>query len=313
MMRAMLLGLTGLAAMTASANSFTFAARLDDGPTPASGLFTIDVALVDDDGDLIWTEQQSAVIVVDGVLALDVGAAEPLPAYVPPGAQLRLTIDDEELDPMPLASLHFAEYAGSVVFVDVAARATSLNGVDAAAAATREALDDGLPVAFGNVTGLSPTVLDGDNGVTVSSTSADFALSNRTLGLGSVNGSRLAANVVTAAKVSGTLSTSHVADGTITGAKLVDGTLPRSRLAANPTEREVKAVPVWIMPAGCVDAGYFTEATSCPLRTCTLPGGGTGFVGCDGTGCSAPFGPIAFQGRCNVGLVEPPTGELVLE
>ena len=302
--------LTALLSTAAFAQTFVFAGALDDSDRPADGLFTIDFELIDEDSNVIWSEQQANVVVVGGVFAVDVGANAPLPNEIPGRSRLVMTIDGDELPPVPLA--RFASAIGAFRAGQAASSPTTLalNGVTAVEAATREGLlaAGGTPVAFANITGVAASVRDGDQGTDVASTSADFAVSARTLSLATVNGSRLAAGAVTGARFStGALGAAAVQDGAITGAKVANGSLAPSRLSVDVTAREVKTATVYFVAAGCAGANNLTDARTCRTQSCSLNGGVGGSRSCDGNSCvlTRVTNPLI----CSNEIV----GELVLE
>jgi hypothetical protein len=268
--------------MAANANTFPFAAVIEDADGPVDGLVSIELRLVDNT-TVLWTETQPAVVVVDGVLAVDVGAASALPTEVPTEAELVLVVDGDELSALPLARLFAAQAAVHAQRVASAASATSLNGVTAADVATRTALGAaaGPPVAFGNISGVAAAIADGDQG-TDATAGADFAISARTLSIATVNGARLATASVDGSRlVSGSVTAAKVADGTISAADVADGTLTRARLAADVTVTEAKTVTIFQLPVGC-GSELSTQ------QTCRTPGcGNLGLrTSCDGLQCN---------------------------
>lgn len=302
--------LVALLSTAASAQTFPFAGALDDGDGVADGLFTFELALLAPDASVLWTEQQANVVVVDGIFALDVGASTPLPTTIPGRARLSITVDGDALPPVPLARFLTVTRAALAATADTAVSANSLAGRAPADVATREALaaSGGPPVAFANITGLATTVADGDQGTDVTSTSADFAISGPALSVATVNGSRLAANSVTAANITA-VGTNSVADGAVTGAKVLDGTMTRSRFDAGMGAREIKTKRIFVRPGGCDQPGDLTEASTCLPRSCTPSGGGNGRMRCDGTACESTVGVIQVP-QCFIFVA---LGELVLE
>ena len=304
--------IAAFAAPIVHAQTFAFAGHLDDGDRPADGLFTFELSLLNDADVVLWSEQQDNVIVAAGVFALEVGASTPLPASLPGRARLAIVVDDDALAPMPLAQLLSVTRAVRATTATSATSATSVGGVTAAAAATREALSaaGGPPVAFGNVTGVPATVLDGDSGVDVTSTSADLSISARTLNIATVAGTRLATGAVDGAGTgAGSTTSAVVADGAVTGAKIADGTLTRSRISGALGVRELKTAEVFIIDPACNQAGELTTTKTCSGRGCDRgPLFGAGRLVC---GQAQLCGPTGNGSNC--GSNTPAIGELVLE
>jgi hypothetical protein len=276
--------LLALMSMAANANTFPFAAVIDDADGPVDGLVSLELRLVDE-GAVLWTETQPAVVVVDGVMAVDVGAATALPAEVPTQAALVMVVDGDELPALPLARLFQAQATIRAQRATTATRAGSLNGATPADVATRTAVGaaGGPPVAFTNITGVAAAIADGDQGTDVTSTSADFAISARTLSVATVNGSRLAAASVDGVRLaSGSVTATQVADSAITAAKLANNAFTRTRLAVDITSTETKTVTVFQLPAGC--GGDLSTQ-----QTCRTPACGNANLGlrtsCDGLTC----------------------------
>lgn len=302
MMRALVV-LVAFASSAALAQTFPFAGVLETSDGRFDGLVDVELAILSDDNTPLWTETQPAVVVVDGVFAIDVGSAVALPASMPARARLALTIDDDALPAIPLARLIESTGVATANRVASAATANTLAGAAAADVATRAALagPGGPAVDFSNISGVDDSVRDDDQGTVVSSTSADFLVSNRSLELNEISGARLGT-----ATVSGSLLVAgriQVASNAITGAKFADGTMTRIGLAEDVTAREVKTIPVFIQAHAACGSGFTTSGT------CTPPSCGAGRqTECDGTGCSTPS-PLPIRQCFNITKV----GELVVE
>jgi hypothetical protein len=291
------------ASSSAMAQTFPFAGVLETSDGPVDGLVSVELSIVDAEGASLWTETQPAVVVVDGVFAVDVGAVAALPASVPASSLLALTIDDDALPPIPLARLLRATGAGNAERATTAATANTVGGATAATAATRTALAaaGGPAVDFSNISGVPAAVRDGDQGTDVTGTSADLSVSARTLNLATVSGTRVAAGAITGSSV--VAGSSQVANSAITGAKVVDRGLSRASLVEDVTAREVKTVSIFIQDHAACGSGL-TTSSACTPSSC----GAGKQVECDGTGCSTPSG---FGLRQCLNLTK--VGELVVE
>jgi hypothetical protein len=301
MMRALIV-LALAASSAAMAQTFPFAGVLETADGPVDGLVDIQLSIVDSADASLWTETQSGVVVVDGVFAIDVGAATALPPSLPASAQLALTIDDDALRPIPLARLIQASGAVTAARATSAATANTLAGVGAADVATRSALagPGGPAVSFANIAGVQASVLDGDQGTEVRETSGDLSVSQRRLDLANVSGTRLASGSVNGSRL--VAGSAQVADNAITTAKLADRGMTRSNFAEAVTAREVKTVAIFVQQHAACGSGFTTGA--CVPATCAA-GKQTE---CDGTGCSSPA-PLALRQCLNTTKV----GELVVE
>ena len=257
-----------LAASPVAAQSFLLAGHLDDGDAPASGSFAVSLALTDG-ADTLWTEEQTGVIVVDGVFAIDVGAAEPLPLSVPGRARLTVVIDGDALPPMPLSRLLRADRAVRADLADAADSADVVAGVDAAGAVTVSGLllAGEAPVPFSALTGVPAGVADGDQGTDVTpAVGSGISLTSRTLAIQSVNGSRFATGALAGSSLaSSSITGAEIANGAVTGAKIADGTMPPNRLTGRFTEREVKGRVVFrVTEETCVEPiGTLTTQSTC--------------------------------------------------
>lgn len=285
-------------ALPVRAQSFTLTGFLDDGAVAAEGLFTFAFALRDADTTL-WSEEQSGVVVVDGVFAVDVGSAVPLPRAVPSGARLFVTIDGDELPPVSLARLARAARATTTVDADTATNTARLNGLSSSSFVTADALarPGGAAVPFAVLADVSGDLADGDNGTVVTATSDGVVLVDGVLSLSAVPGDRLAARSVTSATIpDGTVQSRHVVDGSIGTLQVAAGNILRATLAGDVTDREVRSTPVFRVDAvGCpVERGFLTRSSTCVPTACTavivINGFDTlvsGRTRCDGTGCIA--------------------------
>lgn len=241
---ALLLFVGSASALPAAAQTIALGGALEDQGNGANGLFEFSFALVDAADSTLWTETQTGVVVVQGSFAVDLGSNDPLPASVPADARLVVTVEGDELPPLPLARLFQVNRAGHARAALHAGNAAAVDGAPEAGLATKAALAaaGGPAVAFANVTGAPPHIADGDNGAVVTSTSGGVALNgNGALSLPSVNGDRLANGAVTGAKLpAGAVTSTKVLDGTLIGADVRDGVLTRAKLAADVSDREVR-------------------------------------------------------------------------
>lgn len=300
MMRALVV-VMALCSSSAIAQTFPFAGVLETADGRVDGLVDIELAILAGDGTPLWTESQAAVVVVDGVFAIDVGASAALPAVMPSQATLALTIDDDALPPVPLARLIAASGAASADRATSSATTNTLAGSGAADVATRTALASagGPAVDFSNIAGVPASVRDDDQGTDLTSTSGDFVVSARVLSLGTVSGARLGASTVSGSSLA--VGRTQVAANAVTGAKMLDGSLARISLADDVTAREVKTVPIFIQTAACGTG--FTTSGACVPPSCGLGRQ----IECSGIGCSSPS-PLALRQCFNAKV-----GELVVD
>jgi hypothetical protein len=276
-------------AAPASANTFLLTGVVEaDGAPVSSGPLPFVFSLVDG-ATVLWSEEQPAVDVVDGVFVVDVGAANPLPPSTPAGVRLRIVVDGDELSTVPLARLASATRAARAATAPTAPTTTQLQqrSADAYARADALALPGGAAVAFGNVTGVPADLADGDDGTVVSGTGGGVVLgADHTLGLQDVPGDRLADGSVTGARLpAGAVGAREVADGVVTGALVVDGTLTRSKLAADLTEREVRTKAVFrVVDVACEDElGTLTTKSTCSPSSCKALGQPDKVLACGST------------------------------
>lgn len=262
-----------VAALPAAANTFLLTGVVEDaaGPVPAGPLPFV-FALVDGPTAL-WTEEQPAVDVVDGVFVVDVGSANPLPLAVPAGVTLRIVVDGDELPSIPLARLGSANHAARAATAPTATTTNELQQhpaadfvrIDALAAAGAAA------VAFSNVTGVPADLADGDDGTVVTSTGGGIVRGeNGALGLQDMPGDRFADGSITGNRLpAGSVGPRVVADGTVTGGHVADGALTADDIA-DVTERELRTTPVYRVDAvGCEAAlGTMTTASTCAPSLC---------------------------------------------
>ncbi len=277
------IGVLSLASVPASAQTFLLTGAIDDGGAPASGILTFALELRDDDGSALWQETQANVVVIEGAFALDVGAAEPLPSAIPATATLTVIIEDDELDPLPLATLLRAARAARAPSADTSPTTRQLGTVGPDDVVTREALATagGATVPVSGVADMPADVLDGDNGAVVSSAGTELDLEpDGTLALEAlVSGVALAGNSVVQFG-SGSIQSAKVAANAITGAKVAANALTRADLAADIGVSQVSTTRIFrVNTTSCSepDDTLTTQATCAALLCDTGNVGPGGF------------------------------------
>lgn len=280
-----------LTSSTASAQTFLISGQLDDGDAPANGSFVVDLAIVDGDVEL-WSEQQTGVVVVDGVFAIDVGAVEPITIDFGVGAALAITIDGDALPPLRLARLQRTAVAQRAAEADHAPNAEHAGAVTEANAATRARLATvgGVSVPFTSITGLPANVVDGDSGLDLAVPVAGnpgVTLTNRTLALDTIDGAKLGVGSVQSGRLGGNaVSGNKIVDGAITGAKVQDGTLVGTNLAVDVTADKVATRAIFeVTVTNCagLPAGALELTSSCAPPSCGV--GNIQNEGCNSTVC----------------------------
>ncbi len=308
--------ISGLASTPSVAQTFLLTGSLDDGDAPASGLLTFALEIHDTVGVSLWQETQSNVVVVGGVFALDVGAAEPLPPAIPASSTLTITVEDDELEALPLAKLLRVARSARTPVADESPSARRVGGVVADDVVTREALSTpgGASVPVSGVADMPADVLDGDNGAVVVAAGDNVTLSpDGTLALASsIPGSALANNSVNQFGT-GVIQSAKVAVGAVTGAKVAANTLTRSDLSSDITASKVSGISVFrVGTNSCSEpSGTLMTVSSCAALVCdtgqTLPNGVPlfGRLSCnDSTNCST-FGASTCA-NTNVGKLVAP-------
>lgn len=286
-MKCLVLALALLASSSASAQTFLFAGHLDDGGAPASGSFTVDLAIVDDDG-VIWSEQQSGVVVIDGNFAIDVGAAEPIDITVQRSHRLRITIEGDELPLAPLPFVDLARQVDTAEETGLASSAARIGGVTEDEAVTFARLTEPgqSVIPFTAITPVPAGVADGDDGADLSVDST-LTLSARTLSFNKVTGAKLAAGAVNSGRIAdGAIGSVNVVDGAVTSQKVKNGSLTRADLAGDVEAAAVATIPVFLVTAtNCkVSAGSLMTTATCQTPDCDLGGGLPGEEDCDTPG-----------------------------
>jgi hypothetical protein len=266
------------------AQSFLLTGDLDDGTAPADGLFTFDLAIEDvaDPPRVRWRESQPNVVVVDGAFAVEVGANEPLAGAFDARSVLRVTIDGDVLEPLPLATLVRVARAAVAEVAETAPTASRLGSLTADQAVRRSALatPGGARIPWTAVT-VPIGVADGDDATEVVAAGQGLSFSDRHLRVVAVSGDRFQAGAVSgSAFLDGSIDESRVADGAVTGATVSSSSLRRADLVEDVGERQVNGTPVYqVTAAGCIETGLSARAT-CGARTCA-----GGFMRCDNRSC----------------------------
>jgi hypothetical protein len=259
-----------LAGTSARAGTFLLTGGLDDGGVPASGVLSFELALIDDADVVLWQEQQENVVVVAGVFAVDVGAAQPLPPGLPATARLRVTIEGDALPAFPLTRLGLVDRASTADRSSIVRTAGRVAGVTAGEVVrvSDVAVGGGPTAPFAAVTGLPDGVANGDDGTDVQAAVAGLSLVGRELSVASsISGDRFAAGVISGGRfVNDTVPTQRVAAGAVTGVK-VAGDLTRTNLAGDIGEAQVAGRSVFTNAAGCAGGGI-TTASTCAAESC---------------------------------------------
>jgi hypothetical protein len=265
------------------ASGFSFAGELYDGAQPFNGSADIELALYDvaTGGAPLWSESQSGVVVVGGVLALDVGSESPLPPSVARtlGLFLEVVVEGDALAPRArLGAVPVAERAVVAGSVDQADDALALGEHAAEELATLAALQTlgGASVAWGNLSGLPAGVDDGVDNGTVFTTGAGLVLNAGQLSLANdgVQASHLASGAVTSAKLAaGAVGTTQLADGAVQAADVADGSITSADLgdASMGTAQLAGTIRLYrVQYSGCLqpvgtlmDTGTCTDGGSC--------------------------------------------------
>lgn len=295
-----ILALVGVA-VPAAANGFSFAGELYDGSQPFNGSADFELALYDaaTGGTPMWSENQSGVVVVGGVFAVDVGSESPLPPAVARtlGLYLEVVVEGDALAPRArLGQVPVAERATVAGYVDLADDALALGERAAEELATLAALQTlgGASVAWGNLSGLPSGVDDGVDNGTAFTAGTGVALASGQLSLANdgVQASHLSSGAVTSAKLAaGAVGATQLADGAVQSADVADGSVGGMDLAndAIGTAQLSGTLRVYqVQYTGCLQP-YGTMMSS---STCTA--GGSCPVGfswdCVSSSCLTGFG-----------------------
>lgn len=276
------LALLGLAA-PAMANGFSFSGELFDGSQPFNGSADFELALYDaaTGGTPMWSENQSGVVVVGGVFALDVGSESPLPPAVARtlGLYLEVVVEGDALAPRArLGQVPVAERATVTGYVELADDALALGERAAEELATLAALQTlgGASVAWGNLSGLPSGVDDGVDNGTAFTTGTGVALASGQLSLATdgVQAGHLASGAVTSAKLAaGAVGTTQLADGAVPSADVADGSITSADLgdASIGTAQLAGTIQIYrVQYSGCLQAVGALMSTS----TCSPASGG---------------------------------------
>ncbi len=275
-----------LASAPSRSQSFLLTGELDDGDTPADGLFTFDFSIEDtaEPSTVRWRESHPNVVVIGGAFAVEVGASEPLRGVFDARSMLRVTIDGDVLEPVALATLAQVTRAAVAEVAETAPSASRLGSLTAADAIRRSALatPGGSRVPWTALTGLPNGVFDDDDDTEVLAAEQGLTMSDRHLAVVAVNGDRFQVGAISGnAFPTGSIDESKVADGAVTGIKVSNSTLRRADLTEDIGEKQVKGTHLFQVTAvGCVETGLSTRST-CRARTCA-----GGFIRCDGANCS---------------------------
>ncbi len=278
-----------MAATPTSAQTFLLTGELDDGDSPASGVFTVQFELLNEAGTVVWSETQAAVVVVGGVFAVDVGALEVLPADVSAAATLQVTVNEDRLAPFPLTRLVSAERTDLARVADSANDAAALDGHPLAELVQRAAVAvaGGPVVPFASISQVPADIADGDQGVDVRSAGNGLAFANRTLSLASVSGTRFAVGAIAGTQLGG-IDGTRIAPAAVTGAK-VGADLTQADLSQGIRNQQVSGKALFrVSAANCKQAAdsLMTRST-CDAQTCVVPNQIlAGRVGCNDSTCS---------------------------
>jgi hypothetical protein len=283
----------------AQAQTISFSGFVDDEGATAEGLFDFSFALKEENGAVVWSEEQPATIVTGGVFAVDLGVHEPLPLALPATAELVVTIDGDELPPVALARLARVARAHHAPLVGEADLADDLGGLASSAYVASGVLGrpGGPPVSFSQLTDVPSGLVDEDNGLVVEDTDDGLLLVQGELSLADVAGDRLAPGSLTGDAVqSDSLASAQVKDGTLTSTHVVDGSLTRAVLSSPLTRSSVSTEAVFrVTAAGCSaeQQGLLTTKEGCTTDACNLlPGGAVGQWNCARTSC------VVVQEKC---------------
>jgi hypothetical protein len=273
------LALILVSSSSALAQTFLLTGTLDEDGEPASGVFTLTLSILDDEDDVVWTEELSGVVVVDGNYAVDVGALEPLPLTVPAGAQMQVTVDGDALEPFPLGSLVRVSRAARAGQVASAPTADLLAGAAAGAVLTRTALatPGQAVVPFSALSGVPADIADGDQGTVISGAGVGLTFSEQgQLAVGDVPGDRFADDALSGDAFAGnSIPVDRIQNASISGAK-VGGDLNRLSFQPAPNSLRLAAAKVagtslFLQPhAGCaLEPGSLVTAATCTTVSCT--------------------------------------------